>query len=154
MGQEGDPPVEPLVAHESVEPDHHLHVLAHRSRVGPYILLDDPVPHERRQVSAGPDQDRLLEDGEDAAQDQHRLQPVEAGAAGGERPEIFHHLESGEGARRQSHLDDPAPLDRAPIRDRDLSAHRDHTRVFLDHPHQFLERVLVEDRVGIERETT
>ncbi len=118
----------------------------------PDVLLGDAVPDERRQIAAGADHGLLLEHGEDAAQDEDRVHPVEPGPPGGERPEILHHLEPGERTGRESHLHDTAVLDGAAVGDGHLAAHRHHPRVLLDHPHQLLERVLVEDRVGVERD--
>ena len=49
-------------------------------------------------------------------------------------------------------LDDAALTDGAPVGDRDLPADRHNPRVFMDDPHELLQRVLIENRVGVERD--
>ena len=118
----------------------------------PDVLLDDPVPQEWGEIAARPDHRLLLEDREDPAQDQDGLHPVEPGPRGGEGAEILHHLEPRQRPGRQPHPHHPAVADGAAVGDGHLAADRHHPRILLDHPHQLLERALVEDRVGVERD--
>ena len=79
MGEEHDPLAGELVEHEAVQPDDDLHILADGADPAAHILLGDPVPQKRGEIPARPDDGFFFEDGEDSAQDQDGVHPVETG---------------------------------------------------------------------------
>ncbi len=150
MGQESDPPVVLLVEQESMQADDDLHVLAHGADPLTDVLASQPVAEERSEVAAGAYHGLLLEHGKHPAQDHDRVDPVQAGAGGGKGAEVLHHLKPGQRSGRKPHAHHPAVPYRASIRDGDLPADRDHLGIFLNDPHQLLQRPLIEDGVGVE----
>ncbi len=108
-----------------------------------------------RRARVPPDRlhERAAEQPERAGDDEQRVHVAPADPPDQEGAEVLEHLEDREAARGQPHVEDAAVVDPAPVRDaHDPPGGHDDVRRGDDRPDDPEQRVLLEDRVGVDRE--
>ena len=137
VGDEHDAVALPPLPQVPVEPYDQLDVLADGVARVPADRLDQRAPEEPER----------------AGDDQQRVHPAPADPADQEGAEVLEHLQGRESAPGQADVVHAAVVDPTAVGDADDPAGRDDdVRLRHDRPHDPQEGVLLEDRVGVDRE--